>query len=80
MTCMARNSDEIWTQVPASTGDHTKMFFSRQKNLSLRLKNPVSFLTTLHVFKKYACEKVFKSYPKLVMLKLKIILDAHMST
>ena len=24
MTCMTRNSDEIWTQVPASTEDHTK--------------------------------------------------------
>ena len=60
MTCMA-NSDEIEAQVPASTGDHTKMFFSRQKkNLFMIKKSCIfltTFLTTLHVFKKYACEK-----------------------
>ena len=32
MTCMARNSDEIGAQIPASTEDHTKMFFFRQKS------------------------------------------------
>ena len=34
MTCMARNSDEIGAQVPASIGDHTKMLFSKQKKIS----------------------------------------------
>ena len=61
MTCMARNSDEIGAQVPASTGDHTKMFFSRQKKTLFMIKKSciflTTFLTTLHVFKKYACEK-----------------------
>ena len=32
MTCMARNSDEIGAQIPASTGDHTEMFFPDKKN------------------------------------------------
>ena len=31
MTCVARNVDEIETQVPASTGDHTKIYFSDKK-------------------------------------------------
>ena len=43
MTCMARNSDEIGAQVPASKGDYTKMFFSRQKKSIFMIKNLVSF-------------------------------------
>ena len=61
MTCMARNNDEIWAQVPASRGDRTKMFFFRQKKSPFMIKKSCIFLTTLlttlHVFKKYACEK-----------------------
>ena len=56
MTCMARNSDEIGAQVPASTGERTKCSFPDKKNLFM-IKKSCIFLTTLHVFKKYACEK-----------------------
>ena len=63
MTCMARNSDEIGAQVPASTGDHTKNVLFQTKKSLFMLKKSCIFLTTLHVFKKYACEKSVQELP-----------------
>ena len=38
MTCMAGNSDEIGSQVPASTWDHKKMLFSKHKKSHIVIK------------------------------------------
>ena len=63
MTCMARNSDEIGAQVPASTGDHTKNVLFQTKKISFYDWKIMYLLTTLHVFKKYACEKSVQELP-----------------
>ena len=43
MTCMARNSDEIGAQVPASIVDHKKCFFLDKRKPLFMIKNLVTF-------------------------------------